>query len=166
MALTNATKFVLGYLIFVGLPLAGLLVCLQYGLRLSAPASVDGIWRITAKSVEEFHLPCIVPQAPHREPSIAISQSGKYLSVSLSAGATVAANGTIAGREISVSGETPAGSNGSGCEKHSMLIVRATTDSENQPRSLEGVLSADGCAACAPVPFRAVRGRSERDGAH
>jgi hypothetical protein len=165
MSFTKGARFIVGYLLFVGLPVAGLVACLKYGHALRAPASMDGLWRVRSGSAQPVHLPCLAEGAAARESSISVSQSGKFISLSTSSGPEVTATGTIAGRTVTLSAASPAiGLQGPGCEPYRHLNITATLGPGDRPKSLAGTLSADGCAVCAPVSFEADRLAQSGDG--
>ncbi|MBZ5521028.1 MAG: hypothetical protein LAP21_02090 [Acidobacteriia bacterium] len=43
MSLTKGKRFIIGYLVFVVLPAAGIVACLKYGQRLKAPAAIEAV---------------------------------------------------------------------------------------------------------------------------
>jgi hypothetical protein len=148
-------NFVLAYVFLVALPVLGLVGILKRGRSLSAPFSVDGVWKIESGNLPAS--PCgnflsSVSSAP-----LSISQSGKSLVVTLSGG-TKTASGTLEGKTIKAQFTGASGtsecSTGAGA-----LTLTATLDPMAEPRTLSGTLSVEGCASssCAPMEFRAVR---------
>jgi len=158
MSFTKSTRFIAGYLLFVGMPVAGLVACIKYGNALKAPVSMDGLWHVRSGSMRLADLPCMAEAVAAREPAVSVSQSGKFLSLSATSGPKIALTGTIEERTITLSAASPAiGFQGTGCEPYRHFNITATLGPGSQPKSLAGILSADGCASCAPVPFEAVR---------
>jgi hypothetical protein len=150
-------NFVLAYVFLVALPVLGLVGILKRGRSLSAPFSVDGIWKIESGNLPAS--PCgnfltAVSNAP-----LSISQSGKSLLVTLVvtlSGGTKTASGTLENKTIKAqfTGTPEMTQCGDGA-----LNLTATLDSAAEPRTLSGTLSVEGCASasCAPMEFRAVR---------
>jgi hypothetical protein len=158
MAVSKGKKFILGYLVFVALPAAGLVVCLKYGFDMKAQASVDGVWRIRSSSMQAVQMPCLTADFAGRETPVTISQSGKFLSLRSNSGPEVSATGTIEERTITLSARLPtAQGKGPGCEPYQRLNVTATLAPGTRPANLTGILSADGCASCASISFEAIR---------
>jgi len=158
MSFTKGTRFIVGYFLFVALPVLGLVACLKYGHALKAPVSMDGLWGVRSSSMQPVQLHCLAEGAAAPKSSISISQSGKYLSLSMVSGPEIAATGTINERTITLSADASAiGLEGPGCEAYRRFNITATLGPGDRPQSLAGVLSADGCASCAPVSFAAVR---------
>jgi hypothetical protein len=166
--------FVIAYVVFVGLPILILLGILRLGRGLTSPVSVNGNWKIeSAASLADGHCPIASPL--NINSSFVISQSGPNLRVALSgskstgviASGTIAsgmiatgtiADGTIDGQTVKVSipssRSNPADST---CGGDQPLTLTATVDAHAEPRTLTGTLSADHCANCEPLQFRAVR---------
>lgn len=157
-------NFVLAYVFLVALPVLGLVGILKRGRSLSAPFSVDGIWKI-----ESGNLPAstcgnfltAVSNSP-----LSISQSGKSLLVTLVvtlSGGTKTGSGTLEGKTIKAqfAGASFTGTEKSGTAEcgDGALNLTATLDPAAEPRTLSGTLSVEGCASssCAPMEFRAVR---------
>jgi len=160
-------NFVLAYILLVALPILGLVAVLKSGRTLTAPFSVDGAWKIES-GAGHFSASPVSPSPIAAEPCadffssvsnapLSISQSGKTLVVTLSDAKT--ATGTLDGTAIK------AQFSGLGADKDKSeaaqcgdgLTLTATLDPQAEPRTLSGRLSVEGCAACAPVEFRAVR---------
>lgn len=159
MPLTRNIRFILGYLVFVALPVAGLVACLRQGQTLNAPAALAGQWRLRSDSSP----PCL-PEIPARGLTFNISQSGEYLSLSLSSHPEAAASGTIHEKTIVVSVPSSRFQHAQpGCEDILGLRISAVTGPGSRPESLTGSLSFDGCDACPSMALEAARQRSGAD---
>ena len=146
-------NFVLAYIFLVALPVVGLVGILKSGRSLSAPFSVDGVWKIESGNLPAS--PCGSFFSSVSNSPLSISQSGKSLVVTLSGG-TKATTGTLEGKTINAqfSGAADTARCGDGA-----LNLSATLDPAAEPRTLSGTISVEGCgsSSCAPMEFRAVR---------
>ncbi len=134
------------------LPVLGLVAILKSGRGLSAPFSVDGAWKI--ESSRPSASPCgnflsSVSTAP-----LSISQSGKALVVTLSG--TKTTTGTLEGKILKAQFSGADKSSAAECGNGSLTLT-ATLDPLAEPRTLSGTLAIEGCAACAPLEFHAIR---------
>jgi hypothetical protein len=157
MAHTNR-NFILAYVLLVGLPLVGLVGVLKSGRSLTAPISVDGLWRLQADPIQLSNLPCGKALINDPETGLAISQSGKNFTLSFSNGPKSIASGVLEGTTLKASVVPSATwSEDAGCGDGRELSLVATVDAKANPRSLAGVFSVNHCPACAPVAFHAIR---------
>lgn len=159
----TSRNFVVAYVLLVALPLLGLAGVLKSGRSLVAPISVDGVWKIEAEAGR------LSSQSPSPSPScdqtvsslaagsLAISQSGKGLVLTFSNGSKTVASGVLEGKSLTAS-FVPArdASRDNRCGDQ-LITLAAVIDPRIEPRSLNGVLSVNGCPSCAPLEFRAVR---------
>ncbi|MGH9496536.1 MAG: hypothetical protein ACRD3B_16155 [Candidatus Sulfotelmatobacter sp.] len=144
----TSRKFVIAYIVLVGIPLAGLAFVLKAGNHLAAPYAVDGSWKFE------------VPDAPLASAcssflsisgaAVSVSQSGKLLVISLN-GKT--ATGTLDGKSLRA--QFVGTDDAPGCSDHALTLA-ATLETGTEPRSMAGSLSFSNCASCS-VDFRAVR---------
>jgi hypothetical protein len=146
-------NFVIAYILLVGLPLAGLVGILKHGRTLTAPLSVDGIWKLQIDSTQLANLPCGKSLAAVEDPTLTISQSGERFTLNI---AHATAGGAIKGTALTAV-LAPTGAGESGCGSNRQLTLMATVDPKAEPRSLAGMLSVNDCPACSPVAFHAVR---------
>jgi hypothetical protein len=154
------------YILLVGLPLLALVEVLKMGRILTAPISVDGVWRMETETDHFSALPCGNLPSSVTNTSVLISQSGKNLVLTLSGGSKATAS-VLEGRIIKASFAPTGSSPEAGCSINRIFTLIATFDPKSDPRTLNGTLSVDGCASCAPVEFRAVRQpRGSSEGAH
>jgi hypothetical protein len=154
----NNRNFVLAYILLVGLPLAGLVVVLKSGRKLTAPVSVDGLWHLQVDSNRLAALPCGKALAESPDTALAISQSGRNFTLTLSNGPKSIASGAIDGTALKASIDPSADwSAQSGCGNDRELSLIATVDTKADPRTLTGQLSIDNCPSCDAVEIRAVQ---------
>jgi hypothetical protein len=150
MSSTNR-RFIVAYILLVGLPLVGLAGVLKTGRGLSAPISIDGVWKLSAST----GLPtqsCDQAVSSFLASSLVVSQSGKSLALTLNGASKTAFSGELDGRNIKASlGPV------SGCPADQGVILVASVDPKSDPKSLNGFLSVSNCASCSPLEFHAVR---------
>jgi hypothetical protein len=161
----TSRNFVVAYVLLVALPLLGLAGVLKSGRSLVAPISVDGIWKIEAEAgrlSSPSPSPSPSPSCDQTVSSLAagslvISQSGKGLVLTFSNGSKTVASGVLDGKSLTAS-FVPArdASRDNRCGDQ-LITLAAVIDPRIEPRSLNGVLSVNGCPSCAPLEFRAVR---------
>jgi hypothetical protein len=157
----TSRNFVVAYVLLVGLPLLGLAGVLKNGRSLVAPISVDGVWKIEAEASrigsQSASQSCDMTVSSLAAGSVAISQSGKSLVLTFSDGSKTVASGVLEGKNLTAS-FVPArdASRDNRCGDQLMTLA-AVIDPRVEPRSLNGVLSVNGCPSCAPLEFRAVR---------
>ena len=133
-----------GYVLFVGIPLLILIGTLRAGAGLSAPPAVSGDWTIEPNANK-----CAGPLADAAPPALSIYQTGADLIVTFNDPRKT----TLAGKLES--GQISAVSSATGdCAP---FHLEAAIVGKPGRRSLHGRLLFDACAACAPVPFRAVK---------
>jgi hypothetical protein len=154
----TSRNFIIAYALLVGLPILGLVGILKSGRVLAAPISVDGVWKLQTDPVRLAALPCGRALASSPETALAISQSGRNFTLTLSDGPKSAASGVLDGTSLKASLVPSAPwSEEAGCGSGREISLVATVDPRANPRSLEGTLSVSRCLSCAPVDFRAVR---------
>jgi hypothetical protein len=83
-----------------------------------------------------------------------ISQSGKYLLLSLSTQLKVKQQATLEGNALVADSTLPAAES---CSGAAGLSLRADVDPKATPPTMSGVLSFDACPSCGAASFRAVR---------
>jgi hypothetical protein len=154
MSTTNR-KFVLFYILLVGLPILGLIGVLRKGRSVSAPISVDGSWTIQTNSLGA--LPCGNSPVGSPDQTLAISQSGETFTLSLAGAQKEPIFGVLKGTILKASGPSSAWPGENGCASGHDFSLLATVDPKANPRSLSGTVSLNGCASCTPVEFLAVR---------
>lgn len=161
-------NFIVTYILLVGLPLLGLAGVLRSGRRLSAPISVDGVWKFGLDSADLPAGKCGKSVGSLQDSLVTISQSGEGLTLSLDNGSRTDGSGVIEGTTLNASFLMPAvPASEPGCGTASVFTLTATIDAKSEPRSMLGTISVDGCASCSRVTYRAMRQtRSARVEAH
>jgi hypothetical protein len=150
-------NFLFAYILLVGLPIAGLVGVLKSGRKLTAPVSVDGLWHLQIDPERLASLPCGKGLADSPETALAISQSGKNFTLSLSNGPQSTSTGVIEGARVKASiAPAPDWSAQTGCGGQELTLV-ATVDAKAEPRTLAGQLSVSHCPTCGVIEFRATR---------
>ncbi len=140
--------FVLAYVFLVGVPILGLAGVLRVGRHISAPISVDGVWKLQNSDLAELSCPQL---ATALQDGITISQSGKELEVGLGTTAQTAAANL---NETTIKGALPVLP---ACGNDRQLTLVATVDPVANPRTMSGKLTMAGCSSCTPVTIQAVR---------
>jgi hypothetical protein len=154
-------KFVISYLIFVGVPVIGLAGILRAGRALAAPVSVGGVWKVdgNANAAALDALPCVGRFLP-RNTSLSIMQSGRNLKLSLNNGSKVTAWGSGLSDRRAIKGSLAASQLSEdeiACGSERRMTLSATVDTDSAHRSMSGTMAVDGCSSCQPVEFHAVR---------
>jgi hypothetical protein len=150
-------NFALTYLLFVALPLLGIVGVLRLGRTLRAPISVGGLWKIQVDSGNAVSLAC-ARSLTGAEAGFTISQSGRSFTFNSADLLLSSASGVVEGSSIKVNlAPAPSRTQEAGCDKLHTLTLTASVDSLVNARRLAGVLSVDDCSECAPVEFRAIR---------
>lgn len=150
-------RFIIGYVLLVGLPVLALVAVLNRGRDLTAPTSVGGVWKFEIAPDRPSNSACGESLSLLSDSLISISQSGKSLSLTLDNGSRAAVSALIEGDMIS--GLLPASVNGAeetGCENR-ILTLTATVTGSADARKMVGELSLSGCESCEPVGFHAAR---------
>jgi len=148
MRLISATskKFIVAYILLVGLPLLGLAGVLKAGRHLSAPVSVDGAWKLDNQLASGQ---CSQTLAGLQDSGLNISQSGQNLV--LTSGPRSTGSGSIDGTDfsgsISLNEDQACGT----------ANLTASIDNKTEPRSMSGTIYFAGCPNCTPLTYRAVR---------
>ncbi len=135
-------KTIFQYLLFVGLPLLGVLGALGIGRNLGAPAAVHGTWALAIPL--QPALECQVFAGWNGETQMAISQSGPNLIIVFSDKPLPGLTGSLTGLSISAA-------TGSGAAPQ--LQLTAEVERQGDPDRLLGSLQASGCDQ--PLDFRA-----------
>lgn len=134
MSRTNR-NFVVGYVLFVALPLLGLAGVLKSGRHLKAPTSVDGTWNVQVQTNGIAPTTCLAPLAA-ADQNLVISQSGGnfILTISTPGKTALNANGTLDGNTLRAVVK-PSAPTGSACPD---LSLTATVNPAELPKSLAG----------------------------
>jgi hypothetical protein len=135
-------KTITHYLLFVGLPLLGVLVALGIGRDLSAPVAVHGTWALAIPL--QPALECQVFAGWNGEMQMAISQSGPDLIIGFSDKTLPGLTGSLTGLSISAA-------TGSGAVPQ--LQLTAEVERHGDSDRVLGSLQANGCDE--PLDFSA-----------
>ena len=99
---TRNLRFLIAYALLVVLPVLGLVGVLKAGRMLTAPLSVDGVWKVDGNAVRIDGLRCAVKDSLQGA-SLLITQSGRNLVLNLNSGFKATAWGLIDGGTIQAS---------------------------------------------------------------
>jgi hypothetical protein len=155
-------RHLVSYLLFVGIPLAGLLGVLRLGQGLEAPRAVHGAWAVQ---------PMASPgRACHRhllaggDSTLTISQSGRQLSAKLGPGDAATLRGRLIGAELVLEGAIQPGSalRHAGCAAGDSVRVAARLVGGGPVERLDARLWTSACPECGAVEFTAVQPRGHR----
>ncbi|MBZ5598006.1 MAG: hypothetical protein LAN83_06765 [Acidobacteriia bacterium] len=159
-------NFVIAYMSLVLLPVMGLVGVLKHGHRLTAPLSVEGVWKVQADDARLAALPCGALVA-NADSTFTISQSGTYLVLDFNNRSKASVPAVLDGTTIKAAIAPAADkASDSDCGADRTLTLSATVDPQADPRSLVGMLSVNDCPSCTPVEVRAVRTPPVAKGAH
>jgi len=151
-------SFLLFYALLVGLPLLGLVGILAAGRSLGAPVSVGGAWDLQVDLSVAQAQSCAAWLGSARPLTLNITQSGRYLTLTLSTLGNVSIPATLDGTRLATDAASPTSSKiEGGCIGRAGLGLKAMIDPNANPRVITGVLSVNGCPSCGSVSFRAKR---------
>jgi hypothetical protein len=150
-------RHVLSYLLFVGVPLAGLLGVLRVGQWIEAPRAVHGSWAVQPMAASGRV--CTRYLLSDADSTLTISQSGSQLTGSLGPEAEVGLRGSLTGNEISLEGVIQPGATPRyvGCTVGDTLRLTARFSASRGLRQLEAQLWSSACTDCGAVGFTAAR---------
>jgi hypothetical protein len=148
-------RHLLAYLLFVGLPLTGLLGVLRLGQGIRAPQAVHGSYAVTRLESPD---PC---QAwlLGGDSSLTMTQSGQQVTATLSPTAAVVLRGTVSGSTLTLAGVVPPGAvpARAGCPAGDTVRITGLARRAPNHGRLDGTLGFSHCGGCPPVEFTAVR---------
>jgi hypothetical protein len=166
MSNTNR-NFIIAYILLVGLPILGLVGILKRGHKITAPVSVDGVWKLHADAAHLAALPCGKSLAAAPDIAMAISQSGGNFTWSLVDGPKSAGSGVLEGATLKAAVVPSAPwSSEADCGRGHEFTLLATVDPKTTPRSLTGTLSLNDCPSCGTVEFRGFQQAPAGKGGH
>jgi hypothetical protein len=154
MSKTNR-RFVLFYILLVGLPILGLIGVLRRGRSLTPPISVDGSWKVQTDGIAA--LPCGKSSPGASDVTVAISQSGETFTMNVAGTQKQTIFGVLDGTTLKATGPSSAWPGENSCAGGRDFSLLATVDPKANPRALAGTISLSDCSSCAPVQFRAFR---------
>src|SRR5271169_3891252 len=139
-------NFIVAYILLVGLPLLGLAGVMRSGRGLSAPISVDGVWKFAMDSANLPAGKCSKSLVSLQDSLVTVSQSGKGLTLSFNSASRAAGSGVIEGTTLNAAFSLhEVSANEPGCGADSVLTLAATIDPKAEPRSMVGTISVSGC---------------------
>jgi len=148
------------YVAFVGIPILALIGILDAGHDLRAPVAVSGAWDLQADWGPLTSAPCAVWAASSGQRVLEVSQSGKYLALSID---PVRGSGTIESGRVTAAALRPV--KPVSCESgEASVYFQAGFESSDAPDVMSGTLGVNGCASCSGIPFRAVRRKETKSG--
>lgn len=149
-------KSVLLYVFLVGLPVLGVVGILRLGGTFSAPPNLRGSWRGGLSPAAELVPPCV--ELSSEAEVFDIAQSGVHVSVTLNDAARTHLDANMLGSRLwGRADRLPlVGTARSACPDAPLEFAADLVHEGDVPQLL-GNLWAGGCAACAPVSFRAER---------
>jgi hypothetical protein len=157
--MTMKNRAVLGnYLALVGLPFLAVLGLLQLGDSLTAQPSVAGRWVLDADLNANRDTPCAVSLAGFQDNAVTITQSGKYLELSLPNRSRDRLRGTIDSPRILAEARPAL----FGDDVFDLIRVSGRFVREGDRLVLHGLLSMPRRIECSPVPFRATHIAQDR----
>ncbi|HEY7612621.1 MAG TPA: hypothetical protein VH764_06495 [Gemmatimonadales bacterium] len=150
-------RHLVSYLLFVGVPLAGLLGVIRVGQGIEAPLAVHGAW-----AVQPMPAPgrvCTRYLLSGADSSLTISQSGRELTAVLGPADEVALRGALDGDELALEGAIQPGATPRtvACTVGDTVRLEARVSSAAPLRVLEASLWFSGCPECGPTEFTVAR---------
>ena len=148
-------RHLFAYLVFVGLPFAGLMGVLRLGQGITAPQAVHGAYAVTQVDGANACQSALLSG----DSSLTLSQSGRQVSATLGPGGAVTLRGAVSGSEIALAGVLPLGATPRraacpiGDTVHLTGLVRRAPDHGR----LEATLRFSRCADCPAASFSAMR---------
>ena len=148
-------RHLLAYLLFVGLPLAGLLGVLRLGQGIRAPQAVHGQYAVTrleaADACGSFLL--------SGDSTLTLAQSGRQVTAALGPGGTVALRGALSGSELTLAGVLPPGAapRQAACPVGDTLRLIGLARPAPDHGQLDATLRFAHCRDCLPTDFSAKR---------
>ena len=150
-------RHLISYLLFVGIPLLGLLGVLQLGRGIEAPRAVHGRWAVAPMPASGRV--CTRYLLSEADSTLTISQSGRQLTATLGPRGDVALRGTLAGDQVTLEGviQPEATPRHVACEVGDTLWLTARVAAGAESRRLHARLWSSACADCPAVGFTASR---------
>jgi hypothetical protein len=147
-------RLVVSYVLLVGIPLLGVVGVLGEGRRLTAPISIAGSWDFQIDPSAGEVQSCVAGLGFTRSSIMDISQSGRYLTLTLNSQPMVGLQGTLRGKTVAANLTSSLEAR---CNGAAGLSLTAEIDVKAAPRIMSGILMFDGCPSCGSVNFQAVR---------
>jgi hypothetical protein len=153
-------RHLFSYLVFVGIPFAGLLLVLRLGQGVDAPIAVHGAYAV--QPMAAAGMVCHQYLLTGADSTFRLMQSGRELSGTLGPLANVSVRGSLNGTDLTLEGEILPGTTPRhlACPVGDTLRVTAEVQRRGPVKRLEGRLWTSGCAECGAVGFTAARPRA------
>ena len=148
-------RHLVAYLLFVGLPLTGLLGVLRLGQRIRAPQAVHGEYAVTrldsADPCQTFLL--------SGDSSLTLAQSGRQVTGTLGRDGSVTLRGTVSGSELTLAGVLAPGATPrrAGCPAGDTVRITGLVRPAPDHGRLDATLRFSRCAGCPSAGFSATR---------
>ena len=152
-------RHVLAYLVFVGIPLAGLYGILRVGQGIDAPMAIHGSYAIAPMAPSGFA--CYAYLLGGDDSTVTVAQSGRQVIVTLGPRGEVTLSGTLLGANLTAEGVIPPGTTPRhvACPGGDTIRMTLQARREGQVKRLDATLLVAGCPECQPIGFVAVRSR-------
>ncbi|MEZ0335397.1 MAG: hypothetical protein ACAI18_15410 [Gemmatimonadales bacterium] len=152
-------QHVLAYLVFVGIPLAGLFGVLRIGQGIEAPMAIHGSYAVLPMAPSGFA--CYAYLLGGDDSTVTVTQSGRQVTVTLGPKAEVTLSGQLSGADLTAEGVIAAGTTPRyvACPVGDTIRMTIQAHREKQVKRLDASLFTAGCPDCAPQGFVAVRPR-------
>jgi hypothetical protein len=152
-------KHVLAYLVFVGIPLAGLFGILRVGQGIEAPMAIHGSYAVLPMAPSGFA--CYAYLLGGDDSTVTVTQSGRQVTVTLGPQGEVTLSGKLFGADLTAEGVIAAGTTPRyvACPVGDTLRMTVQAYREARVKRLDAKLFAAGCPECEPFGFQAVRPR-------
>ena len=151
---TSKEKLFVSYALLVGIPLLGVVGVLGAGRSLTAPLSVAGSWDLQLDLSVTQARSCIASLGFIHPTVLDISQSGRYLTLTVNSQPKVGLRGMLQGKTVAANLTSP---HEASCGGASGLSLTAEIDPKAAPRMMSGILKFDGCPSCGSANFQAVK---------
>lgn len=148
-------RHLLSYVLFVGVPLAGLVGVLRLGQGLDAPRAVHGAWTVQPMAASGRLCAGYLLSG---DSSLVVTQSGRQLSASLGPEKDVTLRGRLTGDELTLEGVVQPGATRRhvGCGPGDTLRLAGRVFRNDRLARLDARLWSSACRECGPVGFTAV----------
>lgn len=147
------TNVVLAYILLVGIPIVALIGIVDAGSDLRAPTAIGGKWELST-DFRALALGSCSPSQAGEPIVLSISQSGRYFTLSFG---HLQGSG-ILDQAAFLSDDLRPASDSSSCGAGApTYYLRGRLERPDQDEEITGVAGIEGCAACRPISFRAIR---------
>jgi hypothetical protein len=150
---------VVAYIAFIGIPILALIAILDAGHHLTAPVAVSGLWDVQADWRPWTSAPCTVWTESAGKPVLEVSQSGKYLDLTID---QLRGSGTLETSRLTATMSRAV--KPILCQSGEVSVSVQASFESDAAEVMNGTLRLNGCASCMAVPFRAVHRKETRGG--